>query len=325
MKKKLLDYIILPNGRMNGYRIRKPEIIEKIIKYTPLLDPYEVHIRERVYFLKENFKEIPKCIYCSNKKKYCLASSPKYFDTCNNRECSKRALSEHSKRVCEKRWKNHIKPEKKIISKEERYKNAVATRRKNNPDWFTPEQKINVTQKRQEYFSIEQNRLDANNKLKERWSNKELREKQSDTIRKLISDGVFTPPITNSWTHWDSIYTYNNKEYKFRSSWEAAFWSAYKHLKFEELRIPYLYEGKTHTYIVDFIDYDKRVVYEIKPTDRYLEKEIVKEKYLKQWCLDNNYEYIFITNNWFKINYNLIDFENNNWLLDRMKQFSPTK
>ena len=64
---------------------------------------------------------------------------------------------------------------------------------------------------------------------------------------------------------------------------------------------------KNRNYIVDFVDEENKILYEIKPlfeTDKKLNKD--KEKYAKLWCKDNNYKYILITEEYFSNNINLI-------------------
>jgi hypothetical protein len=52
---------------------------------------------------------------------------------------------------------------------------------------------------------------------------------------------------------------------------------------------------------VDFIDDDKKIVIEIKPNkERKKEKNIIKEKYLLEWCKINDYKYHIITEEYFK-------------------------
>jgi hypothetical protein len=318
---ELKKIILNEKGNTIRSKINDPNIKLNILYNTSFLNEYNSLLIERLYCIKQNITEIVKCNYCSEKAKYCESSSRRYYNTCINKECMLIHKRNNGKKITDKRWENHQKPIKIKISKEERYKKAAETRRKNNPDWFTEDQKKYIKQKRDDYFSLEENTNNKIKKLKDHWKDPIRREKQSNLIKNLIKEGVFTPPITNTWTHWESKYIFNGKEYKFRSSWEAAFWSVNKDLEFEKLRIPYVYNNKNHTYIVDFIDYNNNIVYEIKPDDKFLKKEKIKEQYLIEWCKNNNFQYKLITNSWFFENYNKIDFNNNEWLLNKMKQF----
>lgn len=319
-KEILLD----SNGRLNKrlcneskYKIEEKYILNEIFNITSFLDKFNPILRERIYCVLNNINQINKCIICNNKCKFITNSKSKYSNLCESKECYIKYKSNLTSEIMNNRWKNHIKFIKPTITKDERYKKTVATRRKNNKNWFTDEQKLYINKKRIEAVTTDEHK----NKMKLIWQDPIKREKQSQTIKKLIKENKFTPPITNTWTHWESIYEYNGVKYKFRSSWEAAFWSVNKHLEFEKLRIQYTYLEKEHTYIVDFIDNQNKIVYEIKPNNKYLIKEKIKEKALIEWCNINNYKYILISNEWFYNNYNKIDFTNNEWLIEKMKQF----
>ena len=66
-------------------------------------------------------------------------------------------------------------------------------------------------------------------------------------------------------------------------------------LHYEDLRIPYLDEkGNERIYITDFVDYDNKKVYEIKPSN-LVEKQMFKITEAIKWCEENNMEFILIT------------------------------
>jgi len=318
---ELKKLIQLKEGKINGYNIKKSNIINNILFYTNNF-PINIPINERAYCLIYNINKLPQCIFCNSKQKFSYNNGAKYLEYCDNKICFIKYKTEMGIKACDKRWENHIKEEKSIITKEERYNNMVQTRRKNNPEWFTKEQKAYIKEERDKIFKDPIKNKKRLNKIKKYWNKQSNKDKQSENIKKLIKDGKFTPPITNTWTHWDSIYSYNGDLYKFRSSWEAAFWSTNKELEFETLRIPYNYKDKSHTYIVDFIDRKNKIVYEVKPDNKFLDKEKVKEQYLLEWCLKNGYKYQLINNDWFLKNYNKIDFSNNDWLYEKMKKFN---
>ena len=65
-----------------------------------------------------------------------------------------------------------------------------------------------------------------------------------------------------------------------------------------------MYKNINHNYIVDFVDETKRIIYEIKPdSEKQDEKVLAKEKYAKEWCIKNNYTFLYISNDWFNKNY----------------------
>lgn len=149
--------------------------------------------------------------------------------------------------------------------------------------------------KREEKF---RNTIEANGKNKKyNISNKkETREKISKKLKEKISKGEFTPDITNSWCHSRVEIELNNKIYKFRSSFEALYWLQFQNLSYETLRIPYVFNNENHTYILDFIDYSKNIIYEIKPSSLVEdEKNKAKFYYAQKWCEENNYIFKIIT------------------------------
>lgn len=134
----------------------------------------------------------------------------------------------------------------------------------------------------------------------------EFKRNQSILMKEKIKNGEFTPKTTNSfcYSRVDSIY----ENFHFRSTWEAVFFSIMKErglkLNFESIRIPYLdYKNEERNYIVDFVDEENKVIYEIKP-DSEIENSNNKLKFLyaKEWCRKNNYKFIIINDKWFKDN-----------------------
>lgn len=157
-------------------------------------------------------------------------------------------------------------------------------------------------------------------------------EKQSSTMKNKILNGEFTPNITNSWANSKIKIKLDGKA--FRSSWEAYFYIFMldkQFIEYEKLRLLY-YDtevNKMRTYITDFIDEENKILYEIKPfCDTISINTINKEKAALKWCKENNYEYIFITEEWFDENYNkdiledhLIGKEYKEKLIKNLKQF----
>jgi hypothetical protein len=131
---------------------------------------------------------------------------------------------------------------------------------------------------------------------------KESNNKISKKIKQKILDGSFTPNITNSWSK--SMCKLNNGK-KYRSTWDAFFQLVNSELKYEEIRIPYIINGEKHIYIVDFVDFNNKIIYEIKPdSEKYKEINKIKEKFALIWCNENNFSYELISNKWFEMNYN---------------------
>jgi hypothetical protein len=158
---------------------------------------------------------------------------------------------------------------------------------------------------------------------------KSMCEKNSKKMKQNIKDGKFIPNITNSWakSRCEISFIRNNKKInmKTRSTWEAYFQLSNVNLMYEKVVIPYLYNKIEYNYIVDFVDYDNRILYEIKPLSNK-DSEIVKIKikYAKKWCKQNGYKFILITDKWFIKNYNeelIIGQPDEKKILKNLRQF----
>ncbi len=115
---------------------------------------------------------------------------------------------------------------------------------------------------------------------------------KSSMMKQKILDGKFTPNSNNRHTHWDSQYN----GAKFRSAWEAIYYSFNETDLHEKLRIPYIYNGQLHIYIVDFINHEKKTVTEVKPKELLVdEKTREKIKALEMWADNNGYTMQIIT------------------------------
>jgi hypothetical protein len=123
----------------------------------------------------------------------------------------------------------------------------------------------------------------------------EMGNKVSITMKQKVLDGSFTPKVRNSRTHFEAQVEINGIIHKFRSSWEACVFLSNSHLKYEKLRMKYINENnENHIYITDFVDYENKVIYEIKPSP-HLEEFKYKLIGLQEYCKINNYNYIIIT------------------------------
>lgn len=134
----------------------------------------------------------------------------------------------------------------------------------------------------------------------------ENKERWSLDVKNKIKEGEWTPNIINSYTRKNFLWL----DKKYRSSWEAGFHQLNPDCYYEDLKIDYYYQEKWRIYIVDFIDYKKRIVYEIKPTSKqkdYITK--VKIKAAQKWCEENNFEFKLINENYFIENHNNLNLE----------------
>lgn len=123
------------------------------------------------------------------------------------------------------------------------------------------------------------------------------KEYRSSLMKERIKSGEFTPNSNNRNTHWDSYYAGK----KFRSSWEAMYMFWEPASCYEELRIPYIYNGKEYIYIVDFINHKNAEVIEVKPKSQCKSDKFNAKKHaVENWCKENGYEYVIVTEDYFK-------------------------
>lgn len=155
-----------------------------------------------------------------------------------------------------------------------------------------------------------------------------VKEKLSKILKDKIARGEWTPEVTNSWAN--SKVNLKMFNLNFRSTWEAYFYAKMKksgfHIEYEKVRIKYFdtVKGKTRVYITDFVDYENKIIYEVKPSG-YKDSQNVTDKELaaKEWCLENGFSFEYISNSWFKQNYDTILLEelNNEKVTSGMRQF----
>lgn len=159
---------------------------------------------------------------------------------------------------------------------------------------------------------------------------KEMGRKNSIKMKESISNGTFTPNVTNSWAKSRCVIRINRLgkeiEIKLRSSWDAYFQLKNPNLYYEKIRIPYFINGIFHNYIVDFVDMENKIIYEIKPGGlENSEINQIKFKSARDWSVTNGYKFEIISNDWFIDNYdeNVLDNQPDKDKLKRLlKQFN---
>lgn len=133
---------------------------------------------------------------------------------------------------------------------------------------------------------------------------KKWKENLSKAAKRNIASGKWTPNVTNSWCHSKINLKIKNKIIPVRSSFEALFFIKNQNLEYEKLRVPYFFNNKAHSYIVDFIDYKNKKVYEVKPiSNKKILRNIIKKESLIKWCKNNDFKYFEIDENWIHDNY----------------------
>lgn len=150
--------------------------------------------------------------------------------------------------------------------------------------------------------SLSENRKGSKNPYYGKHLTDEQKKFKSDLMKRKILDGSFTPNTTNRNCYFRCEY--NNEKY--RSSWEAAFKFLNPQCEYEKVRIKYKQEELDRIYIIDFVDYENKVIYEIKPSN-LIEKDLkYKMKYVEMWINENGFKFEIITEDYFIKNYNLL-------------------
>lgn len=135
-----------------------------------------------------------------------------------------------------------------------------------------------------------------------------------------ILKGEFTPNVKNSKSRWDTQVIDNNGNIKkFRSSWEACVWLSNPTWEYEKVRIPYKLDGKSKVYIVDFVDEESKILYEVKPL-AFMRQFSAKLAAAQGYCEHNEYKFVVLSeqNIMEHIDTNKIS-DNNHKHLDRLR------
>lgn len=154
-----------------------------------------------------------------------------------------------------------------------------------------------------------------------------IREKQSESMKKTIFEGKFTPKSCNYKNQRPILYKLNGNERIARSLWELMFQIEHPELSYEKLRIKYFDTEKSmnRIYIPDFHDEENSTVIEIRPKAY---KHLLKDKELG--VIESGYKYKIIDENYFydkgikylenmeKILYELLDEKTLNLILKRI-------
>jgi len=224
-----------------------------------------------LHMINEHLGVVPKCAYCESSLVQKDLNGNEYNKYCSN------CTTDHA-------WVKTLTPEQQkkrgekiSISKKEFYKTDIG------------KQVAAVIGNKNRIKMVEFN---ATEQGKKNIENSKVRNRK--IMLEKISTGEFTPPITNSYTHWDAVVETNEGLHKFRSSWEACFWLCNKHMLHEKIRIPYKDDHNVlRTYIADFYDEKTNTLYELKPKSQW-NKANHKMQQIINYCLEKNIKFIWI-------------------------------
>jgi hypothetical protein len=323
---KFLNWLI-PN--------RRRKILTKMIKESEKLKLYDevfnitnflnedVSFRERLFYIQNGWDGPQLCSFCKKNKLPFFKNKLKLAPTCSGATCRKK----HRSNLSIEANKNLSPEARKIKSEKSRKANLGSYEErygKEKAETLKEQQRMRMLGNVQSPETIEKRsrkhrgkKLSNETKLKISQSNKKthnspeyrkkaeithknMGKKISNTLKNKIASGEFTPTITNSWTRRQVEVELGEIKFKFRSSWEAAFFVLNPTFVYEKIRIPYNYKGKFRNYIVDFADYNTNTLYEIKPNSLLTTPIcIAKEAAAKMWATQNGWTYKIITDDWF--------------------------
>lgn len=324
----------------------RPEIYEQIVNLTFFLDQYNPTIRERIFYLQNGLKSPVLCPFCNHSFLRLGSNARDFLKSCGQENCEFLRKSNcskymHSLMSEEKRLvKNSKIGKSNSISLLQRYgtnnqrieeikqkmsarssgRKQTAETKKKRYETRKNNGKLSLTEETRKKISESNKKTHSSEEFKQKYKEvyTKAREKQSVTVKEKIAAGIFTPNITNSWTHWSAFYKFSDGSCKkFRSTWEAIFYSLNLDLEYETLRIKYkTSEGKERIYIVDFVDRAKKIAYEIKPSSLMAEKNNAeKHEALLDWASKNEYSVKIIDELWLKAHISLCELANQPQLL----------
>jgi len=304
------------------------DLYKEILQKTNFLSNKKTTIRERIYYIENDLTTKQICLYCNKKNlvyqktKVCLSK------TCGDKECN----SQHTSLILKQNWETNIRKIKFISVICIGCNTSFLKNEKTKKKYCTQSCWSKHNNRKDSQYTIEKRKQSYKNTIstpdyKEKYKNnpniKEGYRKLSITMKNKIASGEFTPCITNSWTRWNAnIVLRDGSIKKFRSTWDAVFYLLNTNVIYEKIRIPYFLNDEKHIYITDFVDEKNRIIYEIKPNStKDTEKNKSKFFYAQEWCKENKYNYIIISDEWFHENAKLVDYDVHTMLKKPMEQF----
>lgn len=330
MRNQIIKLITTNTGKIHHFCLKQSwwiakgalNLYEGVYTLTQFLSD-NATFRERLFYLQNDWTELQLCDYCKLERKPFASNLLKLRPSCGSKECQQKHKSITAIAI-NKNLPEHVKQQKAHKCRIKNSKSFEERYGKERADKLRAQQRARMTGTKQSSSTIKKRadkhrgkKLSTETKLKISNSNKithnspEYRKKKLEThkdagkkLSKILKDkiaaGEFTPKITNSWTRAKIKINIGGVEFAFRSSWEAAFFILNPTYVYEKIRVPYIFENKQKTYIVDFADYATNTLYEIKPNSMTTsQKCIEKQKAAEYWCKVNGWRYNIITEDWF--------------------------
>jgi len=217
-------------------------------------------------------KETLECSICSNTNKHKDRALYKY---CGNKDCLKQIQSKKAKERGTRMMLTKEAKDKKIKS---------LTGRK-----LSEENKRKIGETNAKKWTEEYKAKDRLLRI-----SKNCDKRISDTMKAKILSGEFTPKSENRKRAKRIKSDITGLNY--RSNWELIFHENNPKLEYEKLRLSYMDGENERIYITDFVDFDNKIIYEIKPSSELNETNFLnKKKYTEEWCNKNAFLYKVIT------------------------------
>lgn len=333
MRNDIIKLITTPSGKLHHFCLKKDwwikkdatQLYDQVFLLTLFLDT-TVSFRERLFYIQNNWTTVQLCSVCKKNRRKFEKNTLTLSTICTNRECQRTKRSIVSTQV-NKNLPDAIKKQKaekcRIANSgtfEERFgvEKAQKLKEQQRKRMLGTKQSKELIEKRLGWRKGTRHSEETKEKISQ--SNKKTHnspEYRSDRIerdiqmgkklcvimKEKIATGKFTPCITNSWTRKNIELDIDGIKTKYRSSWEAAFAILNPTYQYEKIRIPYVIDGKFRTYIVDFADFENKVLYEVKPSTM-TSSVVCKQKAAAaiKWSSDNGWSYKFVSDDWFIMN-----------------------
>jgi hypothetical protein len=246
-------------------------LLNSILQHTNKYKNFTLLIRCKIItdYLK---REDVECSICGKENilfGYTIASS------CGDKNCLKLILSKKAKE--RGMWMVHTK-------QAEEKKSKSLTGRK-----LSEENKRKIGESNSKKWTEEYKIKDRLHRI-----SKNSDQKISDTMKAKILAGEFTPKSENRKRAKRIKSDITGLNY--RSNWELIFHEDNPKLEYEKLRLSYMDGENERIYITDFVDFDNKIIYEIKPSSELNESNFLnKKKYTEEWCVKNEFLYKIIT------------------------------
>jgi hypothetical protein len=273
-----------------AFHIKKHDIksVQDYIKMFPeqeqLVDPKDTDLLQCPICGQKNLKQLTQHITWKHK-----LSRTEFKKLYPNQTLFIEEISERCKQATKL---GHEKYLENVKNDPEKYKNSYMERSKkrlqNNPDIGIKISKI----------LRENGTYDATStRTKKMWQDESYRKMQSDKCKEQHKNGLTEIVVQKSCNkNYIKIATFNNKQFRFRSSYELQFAEILNSygidFEYESLKLTYFYNGSFHTYYPDFVIPNTNIIFEVKPYFRITD---IRNQIKQRTSIEKGYSFRYIT------------------------------